>query len=107
MSAFRRFCTATKRTANKVANKAEELADSAVLTVKIKNLEMKIDEKYEELGRLVYRDLHTDDDLEEEKLALVAAIDGLFDAIAELKCETAPAADGEQEKADEPNEGEA
>ena len=104
MSAFRRFCTATKRTANKVANKAEELADSAVLAVKIKNLEMKVEEKYEELGRLVYRDLHTDDDLEEEKLALVAAIDGLFDAIAELKYETAPAAEApaptEQEDAE-------
>jgi hypothetical protein len=54
---------------------------------------MKIDEQYENLGRIVYRDLHTEEDLEEEKLRVIAAIDALFDRITELKSE--PAAQAE------------
>ncbi|MBQ8357990.1 MAG: hypothetical protein IJX39_09325 [Clostridia bacterium] len=88
MSAFNRFCNATKRTVKKISDKTEEIFDSAANSVKIKNLEMKIDEQYENLGRLIYRDLHTEEDLEEEKLRIIAAIDALFDRITELK--TAP-----------------
>ena len=87
MSAFNRFCNATKRTVKKVTDKAEELFDSAANAIKIKNLEAKIDEQYEDLGRIVYRDLHTEEDLEEEKLRVIAAIDALFDRITELKTE--------------------
>lgn len=89
MSAFNRFCNATKRTVKKVTDKAEELFDSAANAIKIKNLEAKIDEQYEDLGRIVYRDLHTEEDLEEEKLRVIAAIDALFDRLEELK--SAPA----------------
>lgn len=85
MSTLRRICDVTKRTAIKIANKAEELADNATHAVKIKSLEMKIEEKYEDLGRLIYRDLHTEEDLEEEKLRIIAEIDALFDTIATLK----------------------
>lgn len=95
MSAFNRFCDATKRTAKKVTDKAEELFDSAANAIKIKNLEAKIDEQYENLGHIVYRDLHTEEDLEEEKLRVIAAIDALFDRLEELK--TKPA----EEKAEE------
>ena len=97
MSTFRRICDVTKRTAIKIATKAEEIADSAVETVKIKNLEMKIEEKYEDLGRLIYRDLHTEDDLEEEKLRIIAEIDALFDTIATLKATPAKEAPAEEE----------
>ena len=41
--------------------------------------------RYEKLGELVYRDLHTEDDLEAEKLSVIAAIDGLFDQLTELQ----------------------
>lgn len=98
MSTLRRICDVTKRTAIKIANKAEALADSATSAVKIKTLEMKIEEKYEDLGRLIYRDLHTEDDLEEEKLRIIAEIDALFDTIATLK-ET-PEKEGEEKEAD-------
>ncbi len=101
MSTFRRLCTATKRTAKQVVDKAESLADSAVTAVKIKNLEMKIDEKYEELGRLIYRDLHIDESLEEQKLALIAEIDGLYYAIDSLKAQSC---DKEQEEAPDPDQ---
>ena len=93
MSTFNRFCNNVKNTFKKISDKTEELFDSAANSVKIKNLEMKIDEQYENLGRIVYRDLHTDEDLEEEKLRTVAAIDALFDRIAELK--TAPVKEAE------------
>lgn len=101
MSTFRRLCTATKRTAKQVVDKAESLADSAVTAVKIKNLEMKIDEKYEELGRLIYRDLHIDESLEEQKLALIAEIDGLYYAIDSLKAQDCAEAEPESGQTEE------
>jgi hypothetical protein len=101
MSTLRRICDVTKRTAIKIATKAEELADSATQAVKIKNLEMKIEEKYEDLGRLIYRDLHTEDDLEEEKLRIIAEIDALFDTIATLKETPAEEATAEEATATE------
>ena len=93
MSTFNRFCNSVKQTFKKISNKTEDLLDSTSNAIKIKNLEMKIDEQYENLGRIVYRDLHTEEDLEEEKLRVIAAIDALFDRIAELK--TAPATEAE------------
>lgn len=91
MSAFNRFCTATKRTVKKITDKTEEVFDSVANSIKIKSLEAKIDELYEDLGRIVYRDCHTEEDLEEEKLKVIASIDALFDRIAELKAAAAPA----------------
>ena len=107
MSAFNRFCAKAKRAAAKVSDKAGELVDSASRSVKIKSLEIRMDEQYEALGRLVYRDLHTDENLEEQKLELIAAIDALYDELAILKGEadadeeseeplTAQAEDGEE-----------
>ena len=101
MSIFNRAWNATKRTAKKISDKTEELIDSATLSVKIKNLEAKIDEHYEALGRIVYRDLHTEDDLEEEKLEAIAAIDALFDRIAALKAEKEAAETKKKEAAEE------
>ena len=99
MSTFNRFCSATKRTFKKITDKTEQLFDSAANSIKIKNLEMKIDEQYENLGRIIYRDLHTEEDLEEEKLQVIAAIDALFDRIAELKATPAPAEEAPAEDA--------
>lgn len=101
MSTFNRFCNNVKKTFKKISDKTEELFDSAANSVKIKNLEMKIDEQYENLGRIIYRDLHTEEDLEEEKLRVIAAIDALFDRITELK--NAPAAEAEA-KGEQPAE---
>lgn len=103
MSRFNRFCAKARRAAERVADKAEELVDSAARSVKVRSLEMRIDEKYEDLGRVVYRDLHTDEVLEEEKLELIAAIDALYDELALLKGESTvdEAQDAEQESAEE------
>ncbi|MBQ3483073.1 MAG: hypothetical protein IJA78_02745 [Clostridia bacterium] len=97
MSGFNRFCNAARRTATKITDRAGELVDNATAAVKIKGLEMRIDEQYENLGRVIYRDLHTEESLEEEKLRIIAAIDALFDRIAELKGEVADSEDATEE----------
>ena len=105
MSKLNRFFAKAKNAAKKVADKAECAVDSAAKSVKVKSLEIRVDEQYEKLGKLVYRDLHTDDNLEEEKLEIIAAIDALFDQIAVLKAEKeeadeAPAEDCDKEPAE-------
>ncbi|MBR7112716.1 MAG: hypothetical protein IKC75_07375 [Clostridia bacterium] len=87
MSLWNRVCAKTQKAFAVVGEKTEELASAAAKALKIKSLEMKLDEQYEKLGELVYRDCHVDDDLEEERLAIIAAIDALFDEIALLKSE--------------------
>ena len=85
MSTFNRLCAKAKRAVKKVSDKANELADSASRSVKIKALEIRIDEQYENLGRIVYRDLHTEENLEEMKLEIIAKIDALFDELEQIK----------------------
>ena len=98
VSTFNRFCAKARRAVGKVADKTEELVESATKSVKVKSLEMRIDEQYENLGRVIYRDLHTDDDLEEDKLEIIAAIDALYDELAILKGEAdAPEAEDAEE----------
>ena len=104
MSAFNRFVNAAKRTFKKVADKTEEVMDNATNAVKIKNLEIKIDEQYENLGRIVYRDLHTEENLEEDKLRVIAEIDALFDRITELKNGCEDETEEEAEAESEPDE---
>lgn len=99
MSEFNRFYSAAKRTAGKITTKAGELADLAAVKLKIKGLQLRIDEQYEKLGELVYRDLHTEDDLEADKLAVIAAIDGLSDQLAELEGRCTAAGAGAEEAA--------
>ena len=104
MSTFNRFFNNVRKTFKKISDKTEELIDTTANCVKIKNLEMKIDEQYENLGRIVYRDLHTEEDLEEEKLRTIAAIDALFDRITELK--TAPVKEEQSDVSDAEADGE-
>ena len=84
MSNFNRFCARARNTVKRLSDKAEELVDSTAIAFKKKALQIRIDEQYEKLGELVYRDLHTEDDLEDEKLQVIAVIDGLFDELEEL-----------------------
>ena len=95
MSTFNRFCAKARNAVRIVGSKAEEMVDSASKVVKIKALEIRIDEQYEKLGALVYRDLHTEENLEEEKLQIIATIDGLFDELAVLKEESETAEEAE------------
>ena len=99
MSAFNRFCAKAREVAQKVTDKAEGLVEGASRSMKIKSLEIRIDEQYESLGRLIYRDLHVDEDLEDEKLEIIAAIDALFDELSVLKGEKEPSEEVTEESA--------
>ena len=100
MSHFNRFCAKAQKALRRAGDKAEEMLDGASKAVKIKALEIRMDEQYENLGRLVYRDLHTEEDLEEEKLQVIAALDALFDELSVLKAE-----ESAKEEAEEAKEG--
>ena len=85
MSKMNRFFAKIGHGFKKVGAKVEGTYDSAAESVRAKGLEIRIDEQYENLGRIVYRDLHTEEDLEEMKLEVVAKIDALFDELEQIK----------------------
>lgn len=85
MSKMNRFFAKVGRGFQKVGKKVEGTCDSAAESVRAKGLEIRIDEQYENLGRIVYRDLHTEEDLEEMKLEIIAKIDALFDELEQIK----------------------
>ncbi len=87
MSTFNRALNKVRDAAVKVGERVTELGESAAAAVRAKRLEMRIDEQYENLGRIVYRDLHTEEDLEEKKLEIIAAIDAMFDELEALKAD--------------------
>ena len=85
MSKMNRFFAKVGRGVKKVGKKVEGTCDSAAESVRAKGLEIRIDEQYENLGRVVYRDLHTEEDLEQTKLEIIAKIDALFDELEQIK----------------------
>ena len=85
MSKMNRFFAKVGRGFKKVGAKVEDTCDSAADSVRAKGLEIRIDEQYENLGRIVYRDLHTEEDLEQVKLEIIAKIDALFDELEQIK----------------------
>ena len=85
MSKMNRFFAKVGRGFKKVSAKVEDTCDNAAESMRAKGLEIRIDEQYENLGRIVYRDLHTEEDLEEIKLEIIAKIDALFDELEQIK----------------------
>ena len=85
MSKMNRFMAKVGRGFKKVGKKVGGTYDNAADSVRAKGLEIRIDEQYENLGRVVYRDLHTEENLEEMKLEIIAKIDALFDELEEIK----------------------
>ena len=51
------FIGSVKKATKKAANKTMELADAASLNIKLQGLNVKLSEKFEELGRLSYQKL--------------------------------------------------
>lgn len=105
MSEFDKFCSAVKKTAGTIATKTGEVVDLAASKLKIKGLQLRMDEQYETLGKLVYRALRTGENTEEERNKAVAEIDALNEKITALKekCKAQEAAaDEETTSADAP-----
>ena len=82
MSKTNRFFAKLGRGFKKVGKKVEGTYDNAADSVRAKGLEIRIDEQYENLGRVVYRDLHTEEDLEEERRKLRLTLRGAEDRIS-------------------------
>jgi hypothetical protein len=85
MSTFNRFLGKVGRGFKKVGDKMEDMGDNAAASVRAKALQIRIEEQYELLGEVVYRDLHCEESLEEKKLELIASIDALFDELETIK----------------------
>ena len=75
------------RAANKALKKTEELADTAGMHLKLKNLEGKREDKYAALGKLTYRQLKTDETFTEEIAKLIEELDELREKIRVAKDE--------------------
>ncbi len=85
MSTFDQLRAKARHTAIEIGERVEELSDCTTISIKMKNLEMRIEEQYERLGRVVYHELHTDKDLSQKKMEIIAVIDALFDEHEVLK----------------------
>jgi hypothetical protein len=81
--------TKISKTTNKVVTKTGEVADIAAKHVKLKSIEGKITEKYEELGRYYYKQLKTEQDQSEKMAAIVIDVDKLIVDRKDLKNEIA------------------
>lgn len=85
MSTFDHLRVKARHTAIEIGERVEEFSDCTTISIKMKNLEMRIDELYERLGRVVYHELHAGKDLSDKKMELIAEIDALFDEHEVLK----------------------
>ncbi len=60
MAEWEKFCETMGKAANKAAKKTEELAQGTAKYIRLKSLDSKISVKYEELGRLTYKQIKED-----------------------------------------------
>jgi flagellar hook-associated protein FlgK len=94
------FLASVKKATKKAANKTMELADAASLNLKLQGLNVKLSEKFEQLGRLSYKKLEgigeisTDecgdapaDDTVDKIASTVEEINKLYEQISCLKAE--------------------
>lgn len=87
MSSWDEFISSAKKAFNKAAVKVNDLADTAADSIKIESLKLKLSQKYEELGKIVYNEMKSStDDASAEKAADKAAeIDAINSEIEALK----------------------
>ncbi len=79
MSTFDQLRAKARHTAIEIGERVEELSDCTTISIKMKNLELRMEEQYERLGRVVYHELHTGKDHSQKKMEIIATIDALFD----------------------------
>ena len=85
MATWEDFVSGAKKTFNKAAVKAGEVADCAAESIKIESLKIKLCEKYEELGRIVYEEVKSSKTNAARVGEKAAEIDALLAQIEELK----------------------
>lgn len=106
MASWNEIRASVGRAANKALKKTEELADTAGMHLKLKNLENKREEKYAALGKLTYRQLKAEETFTEEIAKLIGELDEIREKIRVVKDEIEAAkkareAEKAQKKAEE------
>ena len=77
MSELNEFYKTVKNVADKAVKKTEELADIAAKHVILHRIESKLEERYENLGKLTYKQLKTGESQAERIAAHIESIDKL------------------------------
>jgi len=77
--------TSVGQAANKTMKKAGEIADTASLKFKLTTQRAKLNDRFERLGRLTYKQLKTETSYAEEIAAVISEIDTIREDIKELK----------------------
>lgn len=85
MANWNEIVSAAKKTFNKAAVKVNDFADCAAESIKIEALKIKLSEKYEELGRVVYDEMRADKADAEKVGEKAAEVDELIAKIKALK----------------------
>ena len=117
MATWNEFLSSAKKAFNKAAVKVNDIADTASDSIKIETLKIKLCEKYEQLGRIVYDEMKSEADEANAQPAAdkAAEIDALNAQIAALKariekrksekCDAkAESSDAKEESKEEPKE---
>jgi hypothetical protein len=85
MANWNEIMSGAKKTFHKAAMKVGEVADCAAESMKIEALKIKLAEKYEELGRIVYEEVKSSKTNAARVGEKAAEIDALIAQIEELK----------------------
>lgn len=77
MSEFKEIGKKLKKTAVKAIRKTEEVADIAAKYVRLRSIDSKLDDRYEMLGKLTYKQLKTGESQAERIALYIESIDKL------------------------------
>ena len=77
MSELNSFCKKVKSVAGKAVKKTGEFADLAAKYVRLHSMDSKLDDRYEMLGRLTYKQLKTGESYAEKIALYIDSIDKL------------------------------
>ena len=107
MANWEEIVSGAKKTFNKAAVKVNEVADCAADSIRIESLKIKLCERYEELGRIVYEEVRSEKTNAVrvgEKAAeideLLAEIEALKEKKKTKKCGNAASSEAKEEKKD-------
>lgn len=85
MANWNEFVSGAKKTFNKAAVQVNKAADCAADSIKIEGLKIKLSERYEELGKIVYEEMKAEKADAEKVSEKAAEIDALLAEIEALK----------------------
>lgn len=87
MSQWNSFCKKVKSAAGKAVKKTEEVADTAAKYIRLHQIDSKLSDRYEVLGRLTYKQLKTGESQAERIAMYIESIDKLREDRKSLQAE--------------------